>query len=37
MLSDHQLKIADLYNAPLDNVKELVPNDKEKYVIHCEN
>ena len=37
MLSDHQLKIADLYNAPLDNVKELVPNDKEKYVIHYEN
>ena len=37
MLSDHQLKIADLYNAPLENVKELVPNDKEKYVIHYEN
>ena len=37
MLSDHQLKIADLYNTPLDNVKELVPNDKEKYVIHYEN
>ena len=37
MLSDHQLKIADLYNTPLDNVKEVVPNDKEKYVIHYEN
>ena len=37
MLSDHQLKIVDLYNTPLDNVKELVLNNKEKYVIHYEN
>ena len=39
MLSDVQLKIADLYNIPVGNVKKLVPNffDKEKYVIHYEN
>ena len=39
MLSDYQLKIADLYNIPIGNVKKLVPNlvDKEKYVIHYEN
>ena len=39
MLSDYQLKIADHYNIPTDNVKKLVPNffDKEKYVIHYEN
>ena len=39
MLSDYQLKIADLYNIPIDNVKKLVPNlfDKEKYVIYYEN
>ena len=39
MLSDFQLKIADLYNIPVGNVKKLVPNffDKEKYVIHYEN
>ena len=38
MLPDYQLKIADLYNIPIDNVKKLVPNlfDKEKYVIHYE-
>ena len=31
----HQLKIADLYNIPIGNVKKLVPHffDKEKYVI----
>ena len=36
MLSEYQLKIADLYNIPIDNVKNLVPNffDKEKYVLH---
>ena len=36
MLSRYQLKIADLYNIPIDNVKKLVPNffDKGKYVIH---
>ena len=39
MLSYYQLKIADLYNIPIDNVKKLVPNfyDKEKYMIHYEN
>ena len=39
MLSYYQLKIADHYNIPTDNVKKLVPNffDKEKYVIHYEN
>ena len=28
MLSDYQLKIADLYNIPIGNVKKLVPNVK---------
>ena len=39
MLSEYQLKIADLYNIPIGNVKKLMPNffDKEKYVIHYEN
>ena len=39
MLSDYQLKIADLYNIPIGNVKKLVPNffGKEKHVIHYEN
>ena len=39
MLSDYQLKIDNLYNIPIGNVKKLVPNlfDKEKYVIHHEN
>ena len=39
MLSEYQLKIADLYNIPIGNVKTLVPNffDKETYVIHYEN
>ena len=39
MLSEYQLKIADLYNIPIGNVKKLSPNvlDKEKYVIHYEN
>ena len=39
MLSEHQLKIADLYNIPIGNVKKLVPDffDKEKYVLHYEN
>ena len=37
MLSDYQLKIADLYNIPIDNVKKLVPNffEKDKCLIHC--
>ena len=36
MLSNYQLKIADLYNIPIGNVKKLVSNffDKEKHVIH---
>ena len=39
ILSEYQLKIADLYNIPIGNVKKLVPNffDKEKYVLHYEN
>ena len=39
ILSEYQLKIADLYNVPVGNVKKLVPNFfyKEKYVIHYEN
>ena len=38
-LSEYQLKIADLHNISIGNVKKLVPNffDKEKYVIHYEN
>ena len=33
MLSEYQLKIADLYNIPIGNVKKLLPNffDKESY------
>ena len=39
MLSEYQLKIADLYNISIGNIKKLVPNvfDKEKYVIHYGN
>ena len=39
MSSNYQLKIVDLYNIPISNVKILVPNFfyKEKYVIHYEN
>ena len=39
MLSEYQIKIADLYNIPIGNVKKLLPNlfDEEKYVIHYEN
>ena len=39
MLSEYQLKIADLCNIPIGNIKKLVPNffDKEKYVIQYEN
>ena len=35
MLSEYHLKIADLYNIPIGNVKKLVPSlfNKEKYVI----
>ena len=39
MLSEYQLKISDLYNIPIGNVKKVVPNlfDEEKYVIRYEN
>ena len=39
MLSDYQVKIADVYNISIGNVKKLVPIffDKERYVIHYEN
>ena len=38
MLSDYQLKILELYNIPIGNVKKLLASffDKEKYVIHYE-
>ena len=36
ILSEYQLKIADLYNIFIGNVEKLVPNffDKEKHVLH---
>ena len=39
MLSEYQLKIANLYNIPIGSIKKSVPNffDKEKYVIYYEN
>ena len=39
MLSEDQLKIADLYNISIGNVKKLVPSifDKEKCVLHYGN
>ena len=39
ILSEYQLKIEDLYNILIGNVKKLLPNfiNKEKYVIHYEN
>ena len=39
MLSKYQLKITDLYNIPIGNVKKFVLNffDKEKYVLHYKN
>ena len=39
MLLEYQLKIADIYNIPIGNVKEIVSNffDKEKYVLLYEN
>ena len=39
MLSEYQLKIVDLHNIRIGNVKKLVFNffDKEKYEIHYEN
>ena len=30
MLPEYQLKIADLYNIPIDNVKKIVPNFSDK-------
>ena len=39
MFSEYQLKIADICNIPISNVKKLVLNffDKEQYVLHYEN
>ena len=39
MVSDYQLKVADLNNISIGNVEKLVPNyfDKEKYMIQYEN
>ena len=39
MLSKYQLKIVDLYNISIGNIKKWVPNafDKENYVLHYEN
>ena len=39
ILSEYQVKTADLYNIPIGNVKTLVPNffDKEKYLLHYDN
>ena len=37
LLSDYQLKIADLYNIPIGNVKKLVPNFLIKNAIDYEN
>ena len=39
MLSEYQLKIADLCNVPINNVKQFMPNffDKKKYVLHYKN
>ena len=39
MLSKYQVMITELYNIPISNVEELMPNffDKEKYALHCQN
>ena len=39
MLSEYQLKIADLYNIFIGNITKLAPNffDKENYMLHYEN
>ena len=39
MLSNYQLKIAELYNIYIGNVKKFLPNlfDRGKYVHHYEN
>ena len=36
MVSEYQLKIADLYNIPNNNAKKLVPNlfDKENVILY---
>ena len=37
-VSEYQLKIYNLYNIPIGNVKKLLPKsfDEGKYVFHCE-
>ena len=39
MLSNYQLKIADIYKTPTGNVKKLLHNvfDKKMYLLHYEN
>ena len=39
MLSEYQIKIADLYSIVIGNVNTIMPTvfDKEKYVLHYEN
>ena len=39
MLSEYQLKVADLYNIFIGNVEKFVPSffDKAKYVIYYQN
>ena len=39
MLPEFQLKITDLYNIPIGNIKKLLPNffDKDKCVLQYEN
>ena len=39
VLCEYQLKITNLYNIPIGNVKKLVPNffHKEEHVLHYEN
>ena len=39
MLSEHQLRIADLHSVPIGNIKKLVSNffDTEKFVLHYKN
>ena len=39
MLFNYQVKIADLYNILIENMKKLVSNffDKEKFMLHYRN
>ena len=39
MLTHYQVKLDELYNTPIGNVKKLVSNifDKEKYMLYYEN